>query len=387
MSGSRTALRWIALGAMIAGTGVASLGSHAAHGQAWQVSGDLRLAWQSDWQDARDGQSSSTDALNTRMRLRLRHDLNSNWRFQTRLAGTFRDSGNDVELFLRPERDSATAVDPGSVTPDEFFLQYRSSDQRTEVRVGRLQSSLKLPLVTDKSLDRNQASNVNIGWTDGIFIGHQFSEHWKTTLTAQYNDRDGNGTTTRGPLDFRRSGSRVSTFATLESEREIGPLFLRALSLTWYPDALAVDGVAGSAREDYVNAAWKMAAGWNLGSGMRVVTAGEVGYAFNRPRNSVMGLPGSGDADGLAWQLGADLVGFLPDHRAGLAVGEVDAGWLISNDYRQNDSLAEFRWRWDVLPELALEMRARWRYEQEQRSFSPDKQRDRDIRFRVTYSF
>ncbi|MFU8877554.1 MAG: hypothetical protein ACNA7E_05380 [Wenzhouxiangellaceae bacterium] len=360
---------------------------NAVHAQPWQLTGDLRLAWQGDWRDARDGESSSSDALNSRVRLRLRHDLGDNWRFQTRLAGTFRDSGNDFDLFLRPERATPTAVEPGSVTPDEFFLQYRSPDRRTELRFGRLQSSLKLPLVTEKSLDRNQASNVNIGWTDGIYLGHRFSEHWKATLTAQYNDRDGNGTATRGPLDFRDSGSRASAFATLESEREIGPLFMRALTLTWYPDALAVDGVAGSKREDYLNATWKMGAGWDLASGMRVIVAGEAGYAFNTPPNSVMGLPGRGDADGLAWQFGADLVGFLPGHQAGLVIGQADAGWLISNDYRQNDSLAEFRWRWHVQSSLVLEMRTRWRYEQDRRLTAPEKQRDRDIRFRITYSF
>jgi len=353
----------------------------------WQLSGDLRAMYISSWRDARDGSESDSGTLGSRLRVRLRKDIHANWRFQTRLAATMEDEGNDFDFFIRPERESSTAVEPGTTTLDELFLQYASADKRTEVRFGRMQSSLKLPLITDKSLDRNQASNINIGWTDGIYFGHRLSENWKATLTAQYNDSDGNGTATRGPLDFDDSGSRVSTFATLESDREVGPVFMRALTLTWYPDALAIDGVAAPAREDYLNATWKMAAGWDLSSGMRIVAAGEIGYAFNTPRNAVLGLSGTGDADGLAWQLGADLVGFLPNQRAGLVIGQADAGWLISNDYRQNDSLAEFRWSWQVIESLRVQFRARWRYEQDARANALNKQRDRDIRFRATYSF
>lgn len=352
----------------------------------WQLSGDLRVMYLSSWRDARDGSEIDSDTLGSRLRVRLRKDIDANWRFQTRFAATVEDAGNDYDFFMRPERDSSTGVDPGTSTFDEFFLRFVSADKRTEIRFGRMQSSLKLPLVTDKSLDRNQASNINIGWTDGVYVSQQLSENWKAALTGQYNDDDGNGTAMRGPLNFDDSGSRVSAFASLESDREVGPVFMRALTLTWYPDALAVDGLAAPSRQDYVAAAWKMAAGWDLASGMRLVTAGEVGYAFDTPRDAVLGLPGAGKADGLAWQLGADLVGFLPNQRAGIVFGEADAGWLISNDFRQNDLLAEFRWSWQALESLRVQFRARWREEQDARVGASRKQSDRDIRFRATYS-
>ena len=358
----------------------------------WRITGDLRTMYSASWRDARDGSERDSDTLGARFRLRLARDLNSSWRVQTRFATTFEDQGNDPEFFIRSNRESPTSIEPGSATLDEAFLQYRSPDRATEVRVGRMQSSFKLPLITGKSLDRNQASNINIGWTDGILLRRDLIGGWQTSLTGQYNSADGNGTVLRGPLDFSDSGSRISTWATLENNEELGPVFLRALTLTWYPDALAADGIADPGREDYVAATLKAAAGWALGdvfggAATRLVVAGSVGQAFNRPSKQTMRLPGEGQSDGFSWQLGADLVEIFPDHTIGVVTAQADAGWLISNDFRQNDSLAEFRWQWQVSKPLLLEFRARWRREIDLLAGVADKQRDRDMRLRATLKF
>lgn len=358
----------------------------------WSFSGDLRAMYANTWRDARDGEQRQSDTLGSRLRMRLRNEVGANWRVQGRFATSYEDQGNDPEFFIRSARDSATGIEPGSMTLDELFVQYRTDDRRTEFRVGRMQSSFKLPLITGKSLDRNQASNINVGWTDGFYLGHQLTERWKATLTGQYNSRDGNGIVTRGPLDFSDSGSRASAFATLESDADIGPVFMRALTLTWYPDALASEGTQAARREDYAAATFKMAAGWDVGdligtAATRLVVAGSVGRAFNPPSNALMGIPADGDADRLGWQLGADLVEILPRHRVGVVFGQADAGWLISNDFRQNDSLAELRWSWQVTDPLRLQFRARWRREQNVRANAVIAQRDRDMRLRATWKF
>lgn len=380
------------LACAIVTTASATAPAFAAESNAWEFSGDLRAMYSASWRDTRAGGESDSGTFGSRLRMRLRRDLDDNWRIQGRFAATIEDSGNDAEFYLRPERESATAVDPGTATLDELFIQYRSDDRRTEFRFGRMQSTMTLPLITSKSLDRNQASNINIGWTDGVYIGRQVTEDWKATLTTQFNSHEGNGTVTRGPLNFSDSGSRVSVFSTLESDAEIGPIFMRALTLTWYPNALAADGTQMARREDYTAATFKVAAGWDVGhalgqAGTRLVVAGSMGQAFNRPGNSVLGLPGGGEADGFAWHLGADLVDLWPRHTVGVVVGQADAGWLISNDYRQNDSLAEFRWSWQVTGPLRLQFRARWRQEQELRAGALIAQRDRDMRLRATWKF
>lgn len=185
----------------------------AAEQGSWQFSGDLRAIYSASWRDTRSGSKTDSDTFGGRLRMRLRNDIDSNWRVHGRFATRWEDRGNDPDFFIRSARQSATSIEPGSMTLDELFVQYRSDDRRTEVRIGRLQSNFKLALITGKSLDRNQASTIDVGWTDGFYLGRQLTEDWKATVTGQYNSRDGNGIVTRPPLQFDDSGSRISVFA------------------------------------------------------------------------------------------------------------------------------------------------------------------------------
>lgn len=372
--------------------GLALVGTETAIAQdsgGWDISGDLRVMFYSEnWRDTRSGATDDAASSGARFRLRLRRELGENWRLQTRFAATAADQGNDWDAYLRSWRESGTAVDPGTATLDEFFLQYTSPDDATQVRIGRMQSTLTLPLITSKSLDRNQASNINIGWTDGISLRREFGNDWYAEVIAEYHSQKGNGFTTRGPLTFDDSGSRVGLFGVLGSDAEVGPIFMRAITLTVMPDSLATRGFNANERDDYITATGKLAAGWDLDeAGRRLVVAGEAGYAFNQPQNAVLGLPGDGDVGGLAWEIGADLVEVFPNHSIGVIYGQTDAGWLISNDYRQNNELAEFRWQWKVTDPLRLEFRARWRRDLERAAGAPFLQRDRDVRLRATWKF
>ena len=358
----------------------------------WNISGDARLAYTPLWRDDRDGSSLSRDGFGARFRLRLQRELNSKWNVQTRFAATAADQNNDFDLFLQPERQGGTAVTPGTATLDELFLQYRSPNGRTQIRLGRQQSSTDRALVTNKNLDRQQTSNVNIGWTDGLSLVQALERGWKATLFLEYNSRNGNGSNTRGPIDFTNAGSRISGFISLENQESLGPIIFRALSLTWYPDALAVKGLNDSRRDDYLTLTAKLAAGWDVGhvigsDATRLVIGGEIGYAPNRQRAFVSNLPGRAEVGGSGWQLGADLHDFLPAHKIGIVYGRADAGWLISNAFRQNEEQVELRWQWRFAPNWRVEYRARWRYELELLDGAQQRRRDRDMRLRFTYRF
>ena len=358
----------------------------------WNFSGDARLAYINDWRDNRDGSNRHRDSLVSRLRLRLQHEFSPRWRFQTRFAANAADNGNDFDLYFQPERQRATGVNIGTATLDEFFLQYRSGDGRTQLRVGRQQSSTDRPLVTNKNLDRLQVSNVNIGWVDAISLTHELNQGWVSKFFLEYNSRNGNGSNTRGPFSFSDSGSRVSTFLSLENEQAWGPIIFRALSLTWYPDALASEGLDQPTRDDYLTITAKLAAGWDVGhvigtDSTRLVVGGELGYAPNRQQRSVANLPGTGEVDGWGWQLGADLVDLWPNHKVGIVYGQVDAGWLISNSFRENEEQFETRWQWRFAPDWRFEIRARWRYELDLLESAPQRRRDRDLRLRLTRWF
>jgi len=355
----------------------------------WNVSGDLRIHFYAEnWRDTRSGGTDDDATSGSRFRLRLKRDVGESCRFQTRFAATATAQDNDWSFYVRPDRDSGTAVNPGTATFDEFFIQCQSADSGSQWRFGRLQSNLDLPHMATRSLDRSQASSLNIGWTDGIAFRQQLGRGWYGEILAQYNGRDGNGQTTRGPLTFDDSDARVGFFGVLGSDADVGPVFMRALALTVYPDALAPEGLASSLREDYVTTTFKIGAGWDLGrSNRRLVAVGEVGRAFETPQRFALGLPGSGAADGWGWQLGADLVNVFPRHTVGLNYGRADPGWLISNDFRQNNELAELRWQFKYSPALRFEFRARWRRELERRAGADFLQRDRDVRVRTTWKF
>ncbi|HMB39783.1 MAG TPA: hypothetical protein VKO85_11945 [Wenzhouxiangellaceae bacterium] len=355
----------------------------------WDVSGDFRIHFYAEnWRDTRSGATDDDASSGTRFRLRLKREMGENCRFQTRFAAAAADRANDWNFYIRPHRDSGTAVNPGTATFDEFFVQCQSLDSNSQWRFGRLQSNLDLPHMATRSLDRSQASSLNIGWTDGIAFRQKLGEQWYGEIVAQYNGADGNGQTTRGPLTFDDSDSRVGFFGVLGSDADLGPVFMRALAVTVYPNALAAEGLSSALREDYVTATFKLGAGWDLGdSSRRLVAVGEVGRAFETPRRFAVGLPGRGDADGWGWQLGADLVNVFPRHTVGLNYGRVDAGWLISNDFRQNNELAELRWQFKYSAALRFEFRARWRRELERLAGASFLQRDRDVRVRTTWKF
>lgn len=373
---------WIAAGLLLASPVRADVST-------WDVSGDLRLhVYAENWRDTRAGASDDSASSGARFRLRLRRDISDACRFQTRFAATAADQDNDWDFYIRGHRDSGTEVNPGTATFDEFFFQCNSGDRASEWKIGRIQSNLTLPHLAARSFDRHQISRINIGWTDAIAYRRNFANGWYGEALAQYNGSDGNGQTFRGPITFDDSDSRIGFFGVLGSDAALGPVFMRALSLTVYPDALAPAGITSAERDDYILGAFKLGAGWDLGeAGRRLVAVGELAHAFNTPLKSTVRLPGSGDVGGWGWQVGADLVNILPKHSVGLNYGQADGGMLISNDFRQNNELAELRWQYRHSAALRFEFRARWRRDLERLDGAAFLQRDRDIRLRTTYRF
>ncbi len=359
---------------------------------AWKVGGDLQLLYQNLWRDDRDGTDSENDVLSARLRLSLDREINSNWSFRTRLAARFDDSGNDADLFIRSHRQSPTGIEPGSVTPDQVYLRWRSDDRKTDLRIGRQTHSIRLPLIVNRSLDRDTSVNVDIGWNDGIQLIQNIAGGWKGNLFMQYNSRKGNGTANRGPTDFRDSDSRISYYAGVRNDDALGPVFFRQLGVNWSPDTLAPDGLNAPRREDYITASGKLAAGWDVGGklgaeGTRFVLGGELGYAFEQPTEATMRIGGDGDVGGWAWQLGADLRNFVPRHNLGVLYGRVQAGWLITPGFRENEDYLELRYIFQINKGLAWELRIRQREELERRLGALDARTDRDVRTRLTWRF
>jgi len=358
--------------------------------EGWQASGDLRTGYAASSREARDGTETDQDSVRARVRFRLSGKLGAGWLFSGRLAGTYGTDQDRFKAYLRRHRPSRTGLEAGDTTIDEFYLGRIDPEGLWQIRAGRFQTGFTLPAVPAKSLDRNDSSGFGIGWTDGVHFERLITPAWRGHLITQIHSRSGNGTgnTLRTPLDFTDSSSKAGLFAGLEAMENPGPLIVRMIGLTWLPSSLASEGMANDQRENYLALTSKLAASWPIGPDKtRLVAAGELGHALNRPRREVVGLSGHQQVSGNALQIALSAYDIRPGHHLGVVYGRAQAGWLISTDFRNNDELAEIRYQRLIRPGLTLEVRYRWRRELELPEFEQRQRIDRDVYLRLSARF
>ncbi|MEO7072906.1 MAG: putative porin [Rhodanobacter sp.] len=353
----------------------------------WKYSADLRAGYFASERTARDGAESDQDAFNARLRLGFERRLDERWTVRTRVAGRFSSEQDGTDVYLRSYAPTRTGAAFGDITLDEAYLGYQGADDGLRLRVGRFQTAFAVPGVASKGLDRNDSPNIDVNWTDGVYLDIPVAGGWRGHLIGQYRNARGSGAVAYAPLDFRDGNSRTTLFMGLENKQRWGPVTQRMLSLTWMPDSLADRGLSDRSRKDYVTVDARVAAEWPLGTGgPRLVTGVEVGYAMETPREAVVGTGGTGAAGGLAWQLLASIYDFAPRHNIGVAIGSAQAGWLISPDYRPNDRSLEIRYQWQFLAKTSMEARVRERREL-QNPAGTRARVDHDLYVRLTHKF
>ena len=339
--------------------------------------------------DVRAGFFNKENIDNGEFRVRLRVGqsvaLGDNWQARARIAGRYStDSRNDFNFEFFRNIPAGDGLRRGDTTIDELYLQF--DDGRDRVRIGRQQTKLELVGVAKKSLDRNDSPNTDIAWTDGISWQHQHGNGWVGHAIVQTNYRAGATEVRRKPLDFSDSGSRLSTIIAIEKKSKTGLWAQRGFDISYLPDSLHTDGVNAGRIEDYWAFAGRLAAQWDISSKSKFLLAGELGYAPNTPDKSVFNL-GAGDTGGIAWQTTFNLINFRPDHSIGLVIAKAEAGWLMSPDFRSNNTLLEVRYRWMIKKSLKLEARARRRQEIDKPIPNLVKKDDEDYYLRLTWKF
>ena len=104
------------------------------------------------------------------------------------------------------------------------------------------------------------------------------------------------------------------------------------------------------------------------------------------PRREAMNS-GTGSVDGLSCQASLDFMDLLPDHDLGIVYGRVADGWLISSDFRPNDTLAEVRWVRRPTPAWQFDARFRRREKMDLPDGAAGARRDGDLYRRATWRF
>lgn len=353
----------------------------------FSTSGDVRTGFFSLHRDDRNGAQDTTDELRLRLRAGVSAKLSEQWTAKARFAGRYStDERNDLRFEIFKNIPADDGLLRGDSTLDEFYVDYQA-DPAWQVRVGRFQSKAELDGVASKSLDRNDSVNTDITWTDGVQLKHKAANGWTTTAIAQYNDQAGATQTRYTPLNFTDDGSRLSYFVGVENNQKDGLIVQRAVDITWLPNALHSKGVDAGTVDDYWGVVGRLAAQWPLSGGMKFLLGGEVGYAPNTPKRSVVKTGTTGDADGLAAQIAFNLIDIVPQHSAALVIGRAGGGWLLSPDFGPNTNLIEVRYKWAIDKKRALEARVRNREDIVQQVGKPHKREDNDYYVRYTFKF
>jgi hypothetical protein len=78
---------------------------------------------------------------------------------------------------------------------------------------------------------------------------------------------------------------------------------------------------------------------------------------------------------------------FAPSHSVGVNYGRTDPGWLLSPQYRPNDELFDILYQWRRTPNLAIDVRVRWREEIDRQIGATRKRDEVDFFVRFTWGF
>jgi len=353
-----------------------------------RIDGDLRIGYIVAGDDIHDIRLDDSDTIRARWRIRSTWGITEHFRGVIRVAGLCSTSECQPDFALQSYVPTGSSMQDGQITIDEFFLQRFRSD-RFNVAIGRMQvKSVARGGVFSKSLDQNDSNNLNVNWTDGLHSTFKAKNGWESHIVLQYNSEDGPSNVRRDPLDFSDDGSRVSYLFGFENLQEKHRLVQRALDISYFPSALLIDGQADGPLEDYLAIVARAAARWPVRSeSWRIRLSGEVGYAPNTPTKTAAGITGAGNANGLAWNITASVMDFVPRHSIGINYAQTGAGWLVSPQYANNQRLIEVRYMWRPTDRLTLDIRGRWRDDLKQ-VLIDDPTRDRfDFYIRFTWGF
>lgn len=352
---------------------------------AW--SADLRTGYYTLHRDDRNDTDNVTDEFRARIRLGMEAKLGDAWRAKARFAGRYSTYENDNYFKIFTSAPSEDGLRRGDSTIDELYLAY-SPDDRWNVKFGRIHTKFELAGVAKKSLDRNDSPNVDITWTDGLQVTRKGDSGWNSHFILQRNLATGPTNVLRSPLNFSEDDSRVMAFVSLESTKPVGPVVQRAIDISYLPDALRRDGTATGRIEDYWGLVGRLAAQWPMGDGgTRFMLAGEAGYAPNTPTEAAMNTGTSGDTGGMAAQVSFNFIDIVPRHSFALVYGHTEAGWLLSPDFRNNNSMVEGRYQWRIDGDRSIEARLRERKDLDSITGALRDRTDRDFYLRYTQKF
>ena len=350
------------------------------------LNGDFRPLLNYADRDNRDGSNVTDTTGQSRIRVKVYGTPIDKVQFGARIAGKCSTNDCSAEWVWDSASPGTNGLHEGQFTFDELYLHFFRREL-FNLTVGRQQTRFVLRGgVFSRSLDRNDSNNANVTWTDGFHFTFRRLAGWEGHFIMQHNAADGTGSIRRGPLDFSDSSARKTYFVGLEKTKPLGPIVQRSIGISYLPKSLLKDTTLDGRREDYLGYVVRLAARWPQRSeGIRLRAGMELGYA---PETHVFDAAASDEeADGLAWNVVASLMDFIPGHNIGINYGQTGAGWLLSPNFRNNEESLELRYVWRPKNFPTIDARVRRREDFDQEPGTLRKREVFDAFLRVTWQF
>ena len=229
----------------------------------FSVYGDLRSGYYNLHRQDRDNTAETTEEWRARLRAGLKWKASTHFEAAVRFAGRYSTEQDDHGFDLDWHTTTATGMSLGDSTLDEAYLAYR--EETWSVTLGRFQTKNVVAGVAGKSLDRNDSTNTEITWTDGIRYQTDLANGWQGQFILEHP-----ANTRRPPLNFTDTAARWSAFAKLENTDALGPLVQRNLSITYLPEALHRMGPTSQTTTDYYTITARTALRWPMARAVMV---------------------------------------------------------------------------------------------------------------------
>lgn len=348
--------------------------------------GDFRPGFSYVSTNDRNDETSDISTFNTRFRIGGNYQLSETLMFQGRIASRFSSKQDGLDVIMRDHTGGSGSYPAGTITFDQLFLRWQLNDA-VRLTAGRFSARYPLAGFIPKGVDRYYSANMSISHTDGLWLDWNLNQDWKLHAVVSHNGEDGSSHAGRAPLDFgTKDSSRLSFFTNLEHRDTGGRWVQREISLSYTPGLVLRDGDRSGNLA--VSTRLMMRLPLDFG-GVDYWAGGELGYTPKTPEGGIDVNDSRTlfDESALAWQVSAYANGIAEDHQLGVLYGQVEPDWLISSSFRPNNTLAEARYRWNILHPLTFDFRVRYRTDLFTLETADESRQDFDFYARFTYKF
>jgi len=375
---------WLLITALFLPVSSALFAQEAGDRLSWH--GQVRSGYYFNTDQAATGISSTDHEWRTRLRLGIQYQVSSDLMFRTRAAGRYSTIQDRFRFTLDDHTAGATGIRLGETTIDEFNVTWTPAE-KIWIRGGRFQLSFPLRGVAQKGLNRYDAPNTSVVFTDGLWVRVQFHESWEAHLVSEYNSPSGASSAVRSPLRFDDSGSRVSWWGMVRHRNTEGFWKQREFSVNILPNTFEKDGSV----QNYIVLISRLGINIPVEMNFADLTFGiEGGYVPNIPPSDALGFSDQDTIrdDAFAWQAALnfnnmDIFGLR--HNTAFLYGQTDPGWLTSPSFIPNSRTYEVRHQIWFTSVMSFEFRYRFRSQRKIPAAALQGREIHDIYARITY--